>query len=83
MEQPISREEQLHKRIQDGTVTDRDLQEIEERGDRSLKKALNEKERHLRKEKEHLDRLYGEGAWDGKDEEGRLFKNIPLGQGII
>lgn len=75
----ISKEEAVRNRIYSGSCTDADINFAISSGDPSLTRALNEKANQAFAEKKHLDRVHGEGVWDGKDNNGALYKDIPLG----
>lgn len=75
-ERRLSREEELHQKIDRGSLTDRDILDIEDGGDRRLRRHLEERTSYLEKERDHLDRVYGKGAFDGRDNQGRLYKDL-------
>ena len=72
----MDREEYLQQAIQKGTVNDRDIEDIISHGSRSLKRQLDERSEYLWKEKKHLDNVYGAGVFDGRDDQGRLYKDL-------
>ena len=72
----LSREEQLHQLIDNGRITDRDIADIENHGDRRLRRHLEERTSYLEKERDHIDRVYGKGMFDGRDSNGKLYKNL-------
>lgn len=74
----ISLEEHLMNKVDDGSVTDRDIDTIVKKGDWKMQRHMIERANRLNKDKKHLDRMYGEGVWDGKDNEGNLFKDTQL-----
>jgi|GEM_PF-7086596 len=73
------REQELSRRIERGTINDRDIADIVDRGSIGLKKKLDEKVDREMKNKEHLQRIHG-NVVDGRDTQGRLYKNISLNE---
>jgi hypothetical protein len=74
-EQPY--EQYLMDQLQSGKINDREINEILDSGDRTLKNALERRADELHREKEHIHRLHGD-AWDFRDEKGRLCKDNDL-----
>lgn len=74
----ISREEELHNKIQKGTVLDSDIKEIKK--DPSLLKELDRKanENYSRLRKSTVYNDFGKGSFDGIDNDGNFYKNIDL-----
>lgn len=68
-------EEHLMQKVDEGTVTDKDIDTILQKGDWKMKRHMTERANALHKDKKHLDRLYGKDVWDGKDNDGNLFKD--------
>lgn len=74
----ISIEEHLMNKVDNGTVTDKDIDTIITKGDWKMQRHMIERANMLRKEKKHLDNIHGKDVWDGKDSEGNLFKDTQL-----
>lgn len=74
-----SEEAQMMRRLQNGQVSDRDIQNIME-SDGQLRHELFAIENKKLKEKEHRTRIYGDDAeiFDGVDKDGNLYQDIPL-----
>jgi len=69
-------EQQLFYKIAHGTITDSDIDFILSHGDSGLKQALEKRHNELYNEKKYIDRLYGEGIFDGRDTEGNFYKDL-------
>ena len=72
----MDREQELARAIETGKITDRDILDIQDHGSRSLRYKLEKKTQFLEKEQKHIDRVYGEGVWTGRDDRGRLYKDL-------
>lgn len=72
----MDREQELARAIETGKITDRDILDIQDHGSRSLRYELEKKTQFLEKEQKHIDRVYGEGVWTGRDDRGRLYKDL-------
>lgn len=73
-----SYEQKLYDKIDKGAVTDSDISYIQEHGDYFLRRKLDEKHNKEWKVKKHLDNVYGTGVFDGKDNDGNLYKDTSL-----
>ena len=74
-----AREEELHKRIQSGALSDRDIAEVEKSGGellKEMKKVADKRTSELKNNPAY--RHFGEGSFDGIDKDGNLYKDIPL-----
>ena len=67
----------LMKKVADGTVTDAEINLMVKRGGESLR-FMERRANSLKGNKEQLDRKYGKGAFDGVDNAGNPYKDIPL-----
>lgn len=65
------------RRIDQGKVTDSEINKVVKSGGDVLK-FMEKRADKLRQEKQHLDRKYGKGAFDGVDDKGQPFKDIDL-----
>ena len=66
----------LEHKIQSGRINDRDIEYILNNGDSRLRMLLDRRHNELYNEKKHIDRIYGEGIFDGRDTEGNLYKDL-------
>lgn len=69
-------EQELYYKLEHGTITDQDIDFIIGSGDRHLKQALERRHNKMYEQKKHIDRIYGEGIFDGRDTEGNLYKDL-------
>ena len=72
-------EAQLYYKLENGTINDYDINYILEYGDRGLREALERKHNQMYQEKKHIDRIYGEGIFDGRDRSGNFYKDLTNG----
>lgn len=74
----VSREEELHRKIEKGNVTDKDISDIKK--DPVLLKELDKKAnanyKRLRSSTIYND--FRKGTFDGIDNDGSFYKDIPL-----
>lgn len=75
----MSKEEAVARRIRNGSCTDSDINFVMDSGDASLRRTLDETHNMRYKDKKHIDRLHGEGLFDGRDNDGNLFKDTVIG----
>ena len=73
----LDKEQVLSRKIEQGTIHDRDISDIQDHGSLGLKMKLEEKVNRGLKQREHLQRIHG-SIVDGKDDKGRLYKDITL-----
>jgi hypothetical protein len=79
---PRSKEEELHRKIESGQLTDMDIQKIQESGDSSLMRKLTDKENEAIRRKSDVEGKLGitdSKLFDGVDKDGNLFKDIKTG----
>jgi len=69
---------QMLKRIDQGKVTDSEINKVVKSGGEVLK-FMEKRANKLQKDKEQLDRKYGKGAFTGIDNDNQPFKDIDLG----
>lgn len=72
-----SREEVIHHKIEHGGMNDDDIAFVVEHGDHKLKNELTRKAEKMHKEKEHIQRMYG-NDFDWKDRDGNLVKGMEI-----
>ena len=74
-----SKDEVVANKIRNGSCTDSDISYALESDDLSLRRTLDETHNRRYQEKKHIDRIHGEGVFDGRDNDGNLFKDTSLG----
>lgn len=72
----MDREEYLHRAIETGKITDRDINDIIDHGDKRLKMKLERRAQELEKVQRDLDNKYTKGMFTGVDSQGRLYKDL-------
>jgi hypothetical protein len=72
----MDREEYLHRAIETGKITDGDINDILDHGDRKLKMKLERRTSELEKVQKDLDNKYAPGMFTGIDNQGRLYKDL-------
>jgi len=77
----VSSEQALEGRIDKGSITDADIQQIIKSGDSKMMKKLKDKENVQRKKKSNMEQKYGitdKKLFDGVDSNNCFYKDIPL-----
>lgn len=72
----MDREEYLHRAIETGKITDRDINDIMDHGDQKIRNKLERRANELYRKQKDLDRSYGKGVFTGIDNEGRPYKDL-------
>jgi hypothetical protein len=77
----LSPEGKLYEKLEKGSLTDKDIQTIVKEGDSKMMKALENKANEKKKLKAETEAKLGiddSRCFDGVDNDGNLYKDIPL-----
>ena len=77
----VSDEERIYNSIENGKLTDRDIHDIQRKGDSRMMRTLEKKAEENKRRKSDLEDRLGirdRKLFDGVDNNGNLYRDIPL-----
>lgn len=75
---PKNIEKNLLDKIEQGSITDSEIEMCIDSGDRQIKQAMEKKINEGYRKKKYLDSEFGAGAFDGIDNQGNYYKDTTL-----